>query len=131
MTNPAAGLIPASFAGRNRTARGIMARSRTILFSTNANLAEAHFLLGKSLLEAGDLDAAEKELRKADSLLYPRDEVYPVLSRLLLARGDFGKVLADFGFVKLKTPQARADLLTTVGRASLALGDPAAANDRF
>ena len=97
----------------------------------NPNLGEARFLLGKSLLETGDLDAAEKELRKADDLLYPKDEVYPVLARLILSRGEFGKVLADFGFVSLKTPQARADLLTTMGGASLALGDPTVANIRF
>ena len=97
----------------------------------NPNLAEARFLLGKSLLEAGDLDGAEKELRKADELLYSRDEVYPLLSRIVLLRGDFARVLADFGSVKLETPQARADVLTTLGKASLALGDAAVAEDRF
>ncbi|HEY3148138.1 MAG TPA: XrtA/PEP-CTERM system TPR-repeat protein PrsT, partial [Dongiaceae bacterium] len=97
----------------------------------NPNLAEARFLLGKSLWETGDLAAAEKELRMAAELLHPRDEVYPVLSQVILARGDYKRVLAEFGFIKLTTPQAKADLLTTLGTASLALGDTGGAKSRF
>ena len=37
--------------------------------------AEARFLLGKALLENGELAAAEKELNKANELRYPLDQL--------------------------------------------------------
>src|SRR5258705_2700126 len=44
---------------------------------TNPDDAEARFLLGKSLLETGEVASAEKELRKAAELKYPSDHIAP------------------------------------------------------
>ena len=52
----------------------------------NPDLGEVRFLLGKALLENGELVAAEKELRKAVELKYPTDQAIPVLARAVLAR---------------------------------------------
>ena len=62
----------------------------------NPDLAEARFLLGKALLENGDVAAADKELNKANELRYPFDQLAPVLARSILARGDAKKVIGDF-----------------------------------
>ena len=53
----------------------------------NPDLAEARFLLGKASLDAGDVAAAEKELRKARELGYPGDQVDPLLARALVCAG--------------------------------------------
>src|SRR4029434_3846369 len=62
----------------------------------NPELAEARFLLGKSLLETGDAAGAEKELRKARELKYPDDEVVPVLAHALAVRGARKQVIDEF-----------------------------------
>src|SRR6476620_7862733 len=49
----------------------------------NPDLGEARFLLGKALLENGDMAAAEKELTKANELRYPFDQLAPVLARAI------------------------------------------------
>lgn len=81
--------------------------------------AEARFLLGKSLLESGDAAAAEVELRKAMELKHPVDQVVPLLARSLLAQGQIKK-LNELAQTQLTTPEARADLKTTIAQ-SLAL----------
>src|SRR3712207_677150 len=43
----------------------------------NPKLAEARFLLGKTLLDTGDIPGGEKELRKALELNYPAEEAVP------------------------------------------------------
>src|SRR5439155_10502605 len=45
---------------------------------------EARFLLGKTLLDGGDVLTAERELRKAMELDYAPDQVIPQLARALL-----------------------------------------------
>ena len=45
------------------------------------DMAEARLLLGKALLEQGDVAAAEKELRRALELKAPDDQVAPSLVR--------------------------------------------------
>ena len=57
----------------------------------NPDYVEARFLLGKTLLEVGDLASAEKELRKAAELNYPVDKVAPALARSALHRGARGE----------------------------------------
>ena len=58
-------------------------------------LAEGRFLLGKALLESGDPVAAEVELRKAQELNHPVDQVAPLLMRSRLAQGQVGKVIEE------------------------------------
>lgn len=106
--------------GKNdRNAAIIQLRSA---LQTNPDLAEARFLLGQSLLETGDLLGAEKELRRAVELAYPPDKVVPVLVRALVARGEPKKALEEFGTAVLTSPEARAELQTSLGRARLATG---------
>lgn len=93
----------------------------------NPDLAEARFLLGKTLLENGDVAAAEKELSKANELRYPFDLLAPVLARAVLARGDAKKVIGDFGKVEVSSQASKADLQTTLGAAYISTGNIAAA----
>jgi cellulose synthase operon protein C len=56
--------------------------------------AQARWLLGKLYLETGEILAAEKELRLAQGLGWPDDDIRPALARALLAQGRFADVLA-------------------------------------
>src|SRR5512145_2547004 len=47
----------------------------------NPELGEARFLLGKALLESGDVAGAEVELRKALDLKYASDQSIPLLAQ--------------------------------------------------
>src|SRR6476659_1549372 len=85
--------------------------------------AEARFLLAKSLLESGDPTGAETEARKALSLGFAPDEVYPLLARAMLFQGASKKVLAELTDRKLSGLQARSDLGTTIATAQLSVGD--------
>ncbi len=98
---------------------------------SNPDLAEARFLLGKSLLEEGNPTGAEVELRKAADLKYPADQLVPLQARTLLALGQAKKVVDDLGKVQLTSADGKADLNTTVGRAWLALGKVDAAQTAF
>ncbi len=90
-------------------------------------LAEARFLLGKSLLASGDVAGAAVELRKALELRHDEDEVIPELARALFLQGDYQRLLEQFGTTVLKQPLAEADLKMTLARANGGLGrrDPA------
>src|SRR5438034_2486411 len=93
------------------------------------NLAEARFLLGKTLLENGDIAGAEKELRTALELGYPADEVLPQLANVMLRQGQFKKLTDELDRSAMTSPDGKAALQTALGRAELALGhkDEAAA----
>ena len=95
------------------------------------DLAEARFLLGKALLEEGNATAAEVELRKAADLKYPADQLIPLQARTLLVLGQTKKVVDDLAKTPLSSPEGKADLQTSVGRAYLALGKPDAALTAF
>jgi putative PEP-CTERM system TPR-repeat lipoprotein len=88
----------------------------------NPDLAEARFLLGKSLLESGDLLAAEKELRRALELKYPAEQVVPPLARTLVAIGQFEKPAVEFGRLQFASADANAELQSAIGDGQLALG---------
>ncbi|HRF10518.1 MAG: tetratricopeptide repeat protein [Candidatus Accumulibacter phosphatis] len=85
-------------------------------------LPEARFLLAKALLEGGDPTGAEVELRKAQNLNYPADQVTPLLARTMLMLGQPEKVTEELAKVQLTTPEAKADLQTSVGQAYLMQG---------
>ena len=97
----------------------------------NPDLAEARFLLGRALLDNGELAAAEKELRKAGELGYSYDETVPLLARVLVSRGDYKKAIDEFAKVNIPAPEGRAALSTALGEAYLSSGDVGAARDRF
>ena len=88
----------------------------------NPNLAEARFLLGKALLDSGNPVAAEVEMRKADELKYPADQLTPLLARTELMLGQTKKVTDELAKVQLTSPESKADLQTTVGQAYLMTG---------
>ena len=81
------------------------------------DLAEARFLLGKALLDEGNVSGADVEFRKAADLKYPADQLVPLQARALLLLGQTKKVIDDFGKVQLSSPESRADLQTTIGNA--------------
>jgi putative PEP-CTERM system TPR-repeat lipoprotein len=84
---------------------------------------EARYLLGKALLESGNPSGAEVELRKALDFHYQSDEVYAALARALLAQAEYRKLVLELGERKLDGAVARADLLTSLAIAYLALGE--------
>ncbi|WP_077035998.1 XrtA/PEP-CTERM system TPR-repeat protein PrsT [Pelomonas sp. KK5] len=79
--------------------------------------AEARFLLGSALFESGDVTSAEVELRKSIELGYPDESAVPLLARTLLASGQAGKLLLEFGNHSLKDPNAVADLQASLAQA--------------
>ncbi len=79
--------------------------------------AQARFLLGKVLLESGDVSGAEIELRKAQEHKYAMDEVAPLLARCLMARKQYRQVIADYGTLALTDPTRQADLSALVAMA--------------
>lgn len=82
--------------------------------------AEARYLLGVASLESGDVASAEIELGKAMELGLASDEVQVAVARTLLAKGDTGKVIAEFGPKRLASPARQAELRALVGLAQLA-----------
>jgi putative PEP-CTERM system TPR-repeat lipoprotein len=86
------------------------------------NLAEARFLLGSALLDAGDLLGAEAELRKAIELKHPKEAVTPELAKALLAQGQEKKLIDEFAQTALALPDAQASLRMSLASAYAAQG---------
>lgn len=83
-------------------------------------LAEARFLLAKSLLATGDVAGAQTELKKAQDGGYAPDQVAPLMARAMLGQGEFKKVTDAYGQTQLSDPTAHAELLTVLSSAWLA-----------
>jgi cellulose synthase operon protein C len=83
---------------------------------------QARYLLGASLLESGDVVAAEVELRKAYELKVAADDVVPKLTKAMLGTRNIKKLADEFGAVKLSTGKANAELQTNLAMAYVALG---------
>jgi len=81
---------------------------------------ESRYLLGVSLLETGDATSAEIELRKAASLGYAPDLVYPALVRALLQEGKPDKALLE-ATQHQDAPHPIAELTALSGQAYLGL----------
>ena len=90
----------------------------------NPDLGEARFLLGKLLLEEGDVTGAEIEFRKALAAKHAEDIVVPELARAMLLLGQTKKVVEQFGSTRLDQPAAEASLQTTLAAAHASLGKP-------
>ena len=90
----------------------------------NPKLPEARFLLGKALLASDDAVAATVELTKARDLKYPADEVVPLLAKALVMQGEHKKLTDGYGELVLASPQANADLKTSLATAYAAQGKP-------
>jgi len=87
------------------------------------NYGEARYLLGQLLFDKGDTTAAVTELGKANDLRYAPDDVVPLLAKALLLAGEPAKVIALDHDFPLESPQAVADLKTTVAIAHAKAGD--------
>jgi putative PEP-CTERM system TPR-repeat lipoprotein len=90
------------------------------LLQKNGQLAEARYLLGRSLLEQGDVAGAALELRKAADLRHDPSQVTPLLARTLLAQGEHAALIGQYGDTRLPDPAAQADLSVALATAYLA-----------
>lgn len=93
------------------------------LLQKNPDNATGRHLLGKSLLEAGDMAGAEIELRRAWDLGAPRDELAPLLAQTLLQSGQARKLITEFGEQSLADPKAMSTLLQQLSLAYLTQGN--------
>lgn len=84
--------------------------------------AEARYLLGTVLVRTNDLRGAEKEFRRAMEAGYDRSKVGPELASVMLKLGSFEALVQEFAGSPPQEPAAKARILTSVGRAQLALG---------
>ena len=88
------------------------------------DLAEARFLLAKALLATGDASGAQTELKKAQDAGYAKDQIVPVMARVMLYLGEHKKLTETYAQTKLSDPAAQAELLTLLAGAWLAQGKP-------
>ena len=93
------------------------------LLQQQPDSAEGRFLLGKALLEGGDMAGAEIELRRALDLGKPRDELMPLLAQTLLYSGQSRKLISEFTDQPLADPKAMSQLLQHLALAHLAQGN--------
>lgn len=83
---------------------------------------EARFLLGKALLETGDIPGAWVELSKAREAGYNNNELVPVMAAALIFRGETDKFIAEYADVELTVPQRQAELKAALATAYGAKG---------
>lgn len=95
----------------------------------NPDDAEARHLLGTIYNKTGELQSAEKELRRALNLGLSPEKVLPDLGRTLLNLGQFQKVLDETQ--QLSENKNSPEISTLRGRALLALGKAKEAKDLF
>ena len=93
--------------------------------------AEVRYLLATTLIELGELNAAELHLRRALESGSSPEIVYPVLARVLADLGEFKKLTAELKGVKLGDAGANAVVLSAVGEAYFALGQADNAGKAF
>jgi putative PEP-CTERM system TPR-repeat lipoprotein len=92
---------------------------------------EVRFVLGKALLAAGDTQGALVHLQQARAAKYSAEEIEPEMSRALLARGEYKRLVAELGSVDLPKADAQASLKCDLGEALLALGQKEDAQRAF
>ena len=101
------------------------------ILQLNPDAAEGRYLLGLLLLNDENPRAAEAELRKAQGLGYPAEQITPPLMRALVAQRQFKTALDEINRVAatLKLAQSKADIYTSLATAQAGLGDPRAADE--
>lgn len=85
-------------------------------------LAEARFLLAKSLMATGDVAGAQTELKKAQDGGFAADQVVPLMARAMLGQGEFKKITDAYAQTQLSDAKAQAELLTVLASAWQAQG---------
>jgi cellulose synthase operon protein C len=83
--------------------------------------AEARFLLGKLLLEAGDAAGARSHLRIALDNGHATNVALPVMAAAMVSMGDFDALIKQYASVELTDNLAAAELKTQLAGAHLAL----------
>jgi cellulose synthase operon protein C len=99
------------------------------LLQGHPDSAEARFLLGKLMLDTGDIAGAEAELRRALEGGHPEATVLPLLARSMVGLGKGALMLQQFGQVKLAEAQADAELKTQLAIAQAGENDLAGARE--
>src|SRR5690625_4700473 len=84
--------------------------------------AKSRFLLGRTYVDGGQGQAAEKELRRAISLGVAEVEVAPDLAKARLLQGRYQDVLDTIKPARQSDPTRHAEALVTKGNAEQALG---------
>ncbi len=100
----------------NKDPKSAIIQLKTAL-QKNPQSGEARYLLGQTLLNAGDAHGAILELNKARELKFDDNILLPTLAKALLARGQAKKVSDDFGAATLSDRKTAADLRSTVALA--------------
>ena len=94
-------------------------------------LARARWMLGATLLDNGEVAAAQIELDRALALGQPLADVAPLQARALLAAGKPQAVINQFGMLALAEAQPTAALRTVLAQAHATLGDWPAAREQL
>ncbi len=94
---------------------------KTVL-QQNPESAEARYLLGIALRKAGNLSAAEIELRKAAAAGFDKTLVHPELIAVLSESAQFAKVLTEAKPDDSRSSKVKAELQARLGDALLATG---------
>lgn len=118
-----------AYMAKREFSAAVIELKRTLL--KNAQSAEARVLLGKALLESGDPAAAEVELRKAEELGVPNEQIAADLARAMLQLGQATKVIEQFADVSLRDATAQAELKTWVASAYAQLGKVEQADEQL
>jgi len=84
---------------------------------------EVRFLLGRALLEDGNVAQAEIELSRARDLRHSADEVMPLLLKSYVLLGQFNKAIDQGSKAAVLAPVALAAVQTYVGMGYAAKGD--------
>jgi cellulose synthase operon protein C len=93
----------------------------------NADSPEGRYLLGKALLENGELDAAVVELTRARDLKHSSDEVTPALLQAYLLQRQFDKLIEEAKRAPVLGRKPKGEVSTMLAAAHLAKGDRAGA----
>lgn len=114
-----------SFIGKNEPKSAVVELKSAL--QADPQQAEARFLLGSLLLEAGDTRSALLELRKAQDLKYSNDAIVPLLVRAMLGEWQYREVIDRYGSAVLANPLSQGALKTGLANAYLRLGKRAEA----
>ncbi len=91
---------------------------------SDPNEAEARYMLGQTLLDAGDPTSAVDELSKAQTLKYAPEKVTPALVQALLQAGDTKRIITQYADTTFSDATATAQLKTALATTWAALGNP-------
>lgn len=89
------------------------------LLQQNPEQREGRFLLGKALLETGDVAGAEVQLQRALDAGQPDNEVLPLLASAMVALQKSTLLVQQYGSVELKDDRAAAEFQTQLAIAHM------------